>query len=114
MVYLHENMKEVEIKYDFSLALPQAQPADPDDPDEEVVVVAWATESDQIFQSIYYYFYYYTEKNQVKTSKKIKFLCERINLFQIIISLFFDNYIVFTVIFVIKRNLRNLNRDFWQ
>ena len=53
MVYLHENLKEVEIKYDFSLALPQAQPADPDDPDEEVVVVAWATESDQIIQSIY-------------------------------------------------------------
>ena len=40
MVYLHENLKEVEIKYDFSLAQPQAQaqPADPDDPDEVVVV----------------------------------------------------------------------------
>ena len=40
MVYLHENLKEVEIKYDFTLAQPQAQaqPADPDDPDEVVVV----------------------------------------------------------------------------
>ena len=37
MVYLHENLKEVEIKYDFTLAQAQ-EPGDPDEP--EVVVVA--------------------------------------------------------------------------
>ena len=36
IVYLHENLKEVDIKYDFSLnQRDQAEPADPDD----VVVV---------------------------------------------------------------------------
>ena len=77
MVYLHENLKEVEIKYDFTLA--QAQPANPDDADEEeVVVVAWAT--DQIIQSIFsinllFYCYIQTEYKTKENLKKIK-LCE--------------------------------------
>jgi hypothetical protein len=38
MVYLHENLKEVDIKYDFTLAQAQAEPGDQNEP--EVVHVA--------------------------------------------------------------------------
>ena len=109
MVYLHENLKEVEIKYDFSLALPQA-PADPDDPDA-IVVVAWATESNQFIQSIYSFIVLYREKSSEKPQKSIFYVKE--NKFISKLSLFFDNYVVFTVIFVISRNLRSFNRNFW-
>ena len=68
--------------------------------------------SDQIIQSIYCFIVIYRVQKPKKTSKKSNYVMR--NKFILNLSLFFDNYVVFTVTFVIKRNLRNFNRDFRQ
>ena len=67
----------------------------------------------QFFQSIYCFIVIYRQSTKPKkTSKKSNYVMR--NKFILNLSLFFDNYVVFTVTFVIKRNLRNFNRDFRQ
>ena len=62
-------------------------------------------------QSIYCFIVLYRE-NQVKNLKKINFYVKE-NKFISKLSLIFDNYVVFTVNFVIERNLRSFYRNFW-
>ena len=64
----------------------------------------------QFIQSIFSFIVLYREKSSEKPQKSIFYVKE--NKFISKLSLFFDNYVVFTVIFVISRNLRSFNRNF--
>ena len=64
----------------------------------------------QIIQSIYCFIVLNREKSSETTQKSSFYVKE--NKFISKLLLFFDNYVVFTVNFVIERNLRSFNQNF--